>query len=513
MELAAEPPPGLALPVAFEAALACRQDQPGPALLGWLGRLPEGPLRWDRTARDRFFELLSSAGPRSWRFLSVTGVLDRAFPELGEAIHRRQTDPHELDPAGALRWPRLDRAQHLPGVSKLKNPERLFLAAVILDASDGDPSAVAVARRIVQRLDLGAAAEQAVAGLVADAELLPAAVRRADSLTEEAVLQLAVHLRSVEQAAALFLLAATGDELRPWEQQRLAELEARVRVVLAHPELTGRTAANAVEQRRNEAGRLTTDPAVRDRIAAAPRAYVLATVPSDLARQATLCEPAPRGDQVRVAVKPLGDGRWRVDVVARDRIGLLAADTHALGERGLDVLEATVATWGDGCALASFVTAADTVPDPAGIEEGVRRNIQARPPGEPLPDAVVSFDGQASPWHTVCRVEAPDRRGLLQAVTAALAAAGASVHSARVATAGGRAADVFELTDRNGEKVGPDVEEAFRRILDAGAPAPKRRRMGWPGTRGQSRNEAMSRGTTEDINTQQSGDRPEMPAS
>jgi len=513
VELAAEPPLGLALPVALEAALRCGDRQPGPALLDWLGRLPDSPLPWERNARRRFFELLSAAGPRSWRFLSVTGVLDRALPELGAAIQRRQVDPHELDPAGALRWPRLERAQALPGLSALKSPELLLLAAVVLDATDGDASAVATARRIVQRLDLGAAAEQAVAGLVADADLLPAAVRRADSLTEEAVLQLAVHLRSTEQAAALFLLTETGDAMRPWEKERLRELEARVRLTLAHPELTGRTAANAVEQRRSAASRLTTGTAVLDRIAAAPRAYVLATQPADLARQAALCEPPPRGDQVRVDVEPLAPGRWRVDVVARDRIGLLAADTDALAEESLDVLEATIATWADGCGLASFVVTAPVEPEVAALAEGVRRSVHRPRPGSSLPDAVVSFDGQASPWHTICRVEAPDRTGLLHAVTSALAASGASVHSARVTTVGGRAVDVFELTDRNGNKLTPPIEDAVRRALASGAPAARRGPARWLGFAPRSRNGTTHDGRKDDTKLKQGGHRPETPPS
>jgi len=439
-------------------------------------------------------------------------VLDRALPELGAAIHRRQLDPHELDPVGALRWPRLDRVQSMQGVADLKHPERLRLAAVILDATDGDPSAVATARRIVQRLDLGAAAEQTVAGLVADAELLPAAVRRPGSLTEEAVLQLAVHLRSQEQAAALFMLAVTGDEVRPWERARLEELRQQVQAALAHPELTGRTAANAVEQRRSSASRLTSDEAVRERILAAPRAYVLATPAPDLVRHAALCEPPPRGDHVRAVVVPSGAARWRVDVVARDRIGLLAADTQALAMQEVDVRDATIATWGDGCALASFAVVSASEPDVEGLQEQVRAGLHRPTPGVPFPDARVSFDDDASPWHTICQVEAPDRPSLLHAVTSAMAAAGASVHSARVTTTGdGRAVDIFELTDRNGQKLGPSAEDAIRRILSSGAPAPRSGARRWlPGSR---RHSSGPERVPDDTKTQQSGDRPEMPAS
>jgi [protein-PII] uridylyltransferase len=338
---------------------------------------------------------------------------------------------------------------------------------------------VVVARRVAARLDLGAGAEQAVAGLVGDAELLPAAARRLDSLGEEAVLQLAVHLRSSEQANALFLLAQ-ADDPEPWERERLRELHELLQAALAHPELTGREAANAVEQRKATARRLTQDRAVQERIVAAPRAYVLATAPADLARHAALCEPPPRGDDVRVRVEAAaGGGELRVDVVSRDRIGLLAAETLVLAEAGVDVLEATVATWGDGCALASFRTAAAVAPDAGALEGELRATLGTPAPAPPIPDATVAFDDAGSPWHTLCRVEAPDRPRLLYAITSAFAASGASVHLARVTTVGHVAVDHFELTDRNGHKLNEPVEAAIRSNLGTGVSPSRRRWAPW----------------------------------
>ncbi len=84
----------------------------------------------------------------------------------------------------------------------------LLLAALVLDAcGDESAGAVVVARRTVQRLDLGAEVEQSVAALVGDIDLMRAAVRRHDALSEESVLQIAVHLGSIEQADALYLLS------------------------------------------------------------------------------------------------------------------------------------------------------------------------------------------------------------------------------------------------------------------------------------------------------------------
>ena len=106
VELVEIPPVGDALEVALEAAVMLGdQHRPGERLVEWLGQLPPTPLRFSRVARDRFFELLAEARPRAWRFLQITGVLDRALPELGDAIARREPSALDLDPFGSLPGP------------------------------------------------------------------------------------------------------------------------------------------------------------------------------------------------------------------------------------------------------------------------------------------------------------------------------------------------------------------------------------------------------------------------
>ena len=78
-----------------------------------------------------------------------------------------------------------------------------------------------------------------------------------------------------------------------------------------------------IAQRRRDAAQLVTNQDTLERIEHAPRRYVLATAPDDLARQVLLCDPMPRPTTVRVEVTPGANG-WTVDVVARDRPGLLA---------------------------------------------------------------------------------------------------------------------------------------------------------------------------------------------
>ena len=120
----------------------------------------------------------------------------------------------------------------------------MLLAALIVDVTGLDPatSPIVVARKTCQRLDVGAATEQAVAGLVADAGLLLGAARRLDGLGEESVLQLAAHLGTPAQADALFLLTEAYVDLDTHDRARLATLRGLVTDVLSHPELVGRVA-------------------------------------------------------------------------------------------------------------------------------------------------------------------------------------------------------------------------------------------------------------------------------
>jgi UTP:GlnB (protein PII) uridylyltransferase len=63
----------------------------------------------------------------------------------------------------------------------------------------------------------------------------------------------------------------------------------------------------------------------------------------------------------------------------------------------------------------------------------------------------------------------------LHTITVGLAAAGADVHSARLVTTGGTAVDRFEVTDRNGRKLGADTKAAIVEAITGGVVAPKRR--------------------------------------
>ncbi|HEX2851111.1 MAG TPA: cation:proton antiporter [Acidimicrobiales bacterium] len=471
VDLAGTPGGHLALHLALEAARRVASARPGPTLISWLSALGDTPLPWDATARAELLELLRAGNARSWRFLETTGVLDRVLPDLAETLGRRRADASELDPGNVLRWATVEGVRALEGTPehrRLEHPDRLLLAALILDAT-GDVPSVAATRQLVKRLDLGAAAEQEVALLVADRALLHAAASRPDGLDEERVLQIASHLETPERARALYLLTLGRGGLERWVRERLDALHRDLQATLAAADLSSRDARNVAERRRIEAARLAGDASVADRLAHAPRRWLLALPAVDLVRQATLLEPLPARDAVRVAVTPTS-----VEVAARDRRGLLAHAAGVLAEARLRIDDAVTATWGDGGVVMCFGVSGPDV-DPRALEARLRSALRDRVVALPVPDAALTFDDDASPWYTLADVEAVDREGLLHALAAAFSAANVSIHSARVATVGTRAHDRFELTGERGGKLTEAEKVAVRAVFAGGSGGSRRR--------------------------------------
>jgi len=176
---------------------------------------------------------------------------------------------------------------------------------------------------------------------------------------------------------------------------------------------------------------------------------------------------------VRTAVVALDQGveigdRYRVEVACRDRRGLLASIAAGLARCGLEILDASVATWPDGGTADAFVVRAPSPPNP---EELRRSLVEARKEpvaADGVADAVVTFDDDASPWYTLCSVEAPDRPGLLHSLATAFAAAGADVHSARITTEAGTAHDRFEVTNGGGSKLSAGAQDGVTRAIRKG---------------------------------------------
>ncbi len=474
VELAAMPGDDVALSVALDAALIVSRNEPGGELLSWLASRPESAYRWRGSVLDDLLDVIERGNPRSWRFLETTGVLAAALPELADALRARQADPFTLDLLGPYRFVGFERLRGLdPGdplaveADRVVHRERLLLALLLVEATDSVGRRDAVADAVVRRLGLDAETRAAIVALLRDRGLLWAAAVRAGGLGEDAVLPLASHLDTPDRARTLYVLSALVEtERASWEQARLRDLHDLVQNALAHDELTGVEARNLLGRRRTQALAMARDDeAVRDRIARAPRPYVLRQSAAAIARHAELFTPPLRGHDVHVRATAAGGDAWWVDVAARDRHGLLAAVTGVLAAHELDVAEAIVATWADGVALESFRVRSAAKPDTERLGSAIHAAFSSELSAAPVPDAVVTFDRLASPWHTVCEVQAPDRPELLHVIATALAAAGTEVVAATIGGVEGEADDRFELVDTDGRKLNGEAEDAVRRYL------------------------------------------------
>ena len=130
---------------------------------------------------------------------------------------------------------------------------------------------------------------------------------------------------------------------------------------------------------------------------------------------------------------------YRLDTFSRGFVEILAAEqtrrlaAYGGGPLALDDLRETCERWA------------------AALRDRLATPIASTP----VPGIELAFDDEGSPWYTRCVASGSDRLGLLFALTSAFAAAGASVHAARIVTEATTAVDTFELSSsRSGGKIG-----------------------------------------------------------
>jgi Kef-type K+ transport system membrane component KefB/glycine cleavage system regulatory protein len=488
VELRAEPPPSLAPLLGLDAALACAQRRPGPRLLDWLTRAPASSPQWDEELRTKFLQLLRDGNPRSWRLLDVTGLLRVLLPDIDEALRKRQQDPFDLDPSGALRW---DEVEAVNDFVRSDDPaarlwpamdQDVALVAALARSAYRGREAAASARRLAQTIGLRTDQAAEVEFLVADRDLLPAAAARLSMGREETVLELAAHVGNRSRADALYLLAVAGTR-DPTARDGMDELWALITSALVHPELTGVAASGVVEARKEEVVRALPRipaPEARRLLDAAPRRYLLAHDPETIARHGRMLDPLPTRNEVRLHADPdLERSEWKVHVVTLDKPGTLAAIARAFAVCGIPILEASVSTWTNGAAVDVFRVAAGSDVDFGAVRDAATSLLTggSNNGGPSAIAGTLSVDNAASPWHTIVEVRAADRDGLLHRVAEAFSRAGIQIHHATARTDEGVAVDWFLVTGPDGHKLSADGENALRLVFDGKSPGrwPSRR--------------------------------------
>lgn len=467
IQLNGVPPASLTVPLALKTAALANTARPSAALLDWFAAHRNSTADWSFDDTGALTRLLRTGNPRAWRFLDVTGVLERALPEVAQAMSHRRADLGDLDPLGALRFPVVDRLDDLAPMLGVASDD-LMIAALTADvcvqADDRVDCALSLARRLVPEAEA-----TRIAAIVGDAQLLRAGTHDPNALDRGDVLQLATHLASAAHARDAYELALALGTLTRVHREVLDERLALVIEALEHPELTSGEVNNLAGARRIAAQRLIESPAAVDRLRFASNTFLLSHEPEELARQAQLVEPLPRSGSVRVAIAPMPEpDMWKIDVACRDVDGLLARLTDVLTEHGLDITSASIATWADGAVLDSFVVRTLARPSAKQLSLAFEVSLTKRLSPVAMPTLSVEFDNTALPWHTLAAVTGPDRPGALLAVSAAFASAGVVLHTARISTSNQQVNDRFALGDHIGRKLDAATMDAIRTALSTG---------------------------------------------
>jgi len=385
------------------------------------------PEPWDGRARDLLTRLLA-AGPGLlpvWETLDETDALARVLPEWervrllphASAVHRFTVDRHLVETC--IEASRLIR--------RVARPDVLMAAAVLHDIGKGgtvdhsvagEPVAVATARR------MGFTERDALlVGRLVRWHLLLAevATRRdlEDPTTVEHVAGLVGDVETLELLEVLTEADARATAPKAWTAWRaglVADLVRRVRAALlgdGSPASRGNEPDNEVE------------------------------VPDDL---------RPDAERVDVRLEEGEDGST-VTVVARDRVGLMAAVAGALAVQRVSVR--TARAWSQGELAVSVWETVETGLDRAIVRQRIEAVLSGsvdpaarlRPPRAGAPEPAVEIRQDASRSSTVLDVRVDDRPGVVYLVCQALTELGLSVRSAHVTTLGPQAVDAFYVQE------------------------------------------------------------------
>jgi [protein-PII] uridylyltransferase len=211
----------------------------------------------------------------------------------------------------------------------------------------------------------------------------------------------------------------------------------------------------------------------------APELWLRGESPDVIAGDVALCHPPLSTREVRVWCAPaLIAGALRVSVLAHDRPGLLAATTGALAHAGLSVIQAVAMTWPvRGWALQRALVADPKARSTRPVERDLLcAQLRAAVRDGPVTDVTFTpagpVDVSASPepgGRQLLCVRAPDRPGLLWAVSAWLERSNCNVLVARATPAGLQVQDTFLVDGR------PAADELARLLSDAQGPVFSRR--------------------------------------
>jgi [protein-PII] uridylyltransferase len=480
-------------------------------------------LREDHEANRLFLAILTSphAPERALRRMNEAGVLGRFVPAFGHAValmqfnmyHHYTVDEHLIRAVGILAAIERGvlRTEHPLAselIGRVVSRAVLFAGVFLHDIAKGlsgnhSEIGAETAQSLCPRWGLSEEETEAVVWLVRNHLLMSDTAQRRDISDAKTVRDFVEKVQSPDLLRMLLILTvadirAVGPGVwNAWKAQLLRDLYHEADFFMSGQTSVTRP-ARAAAAREALAVRIAAWSADEreEALASHHDNYWLSFDEAQLELHARLRAKAKRSHE-RVAFDGRVDevrGVCEITVCTPDHRGLFSQLAGAIATSGASIVEARAFTGDDSFALDVFslqgedggpfgdplritrlgrtikrAVAGESFRHPAPIRRvGARRTtvFQVRPR--------VDFDNEASATATVIEVEARDRPGFLYDLSHAIFEEGLSIASARVATYGERAMDVFYLRDAFGRKiVGPERLAALKsRLLEVLSNAP-----------------------------------------
>jgi [protein-PII] uridylyltransferase len=478
-------------------------------------------LRADPDANRTFLEILTARQDpeHALRWMSGSGVLGRFIHDFGRVVAQMQydmyhvytVDEHTLIALGILhRIESGELTEEMRLASELfpliESRRALYVALFLHDIAKGrggDHSELGAraARRLGPRLGLDDQETETVEWLVRNHLMMSHTAFRRDIEDPQTVRTFVEKVESPERLRLLLLLtcadirAVGPGRWNGWRASLLANLYYR-----AEELMSGGFGAQNWEARVKAAR-----DRVREALADWPEAdvdsfvgrgypgYWLSLDTETQARHAALVREADQSDEPLVVDTRVdtASATTEVTVVTEDHPGLFSQLSGALAAGGANIVEAKIFTLTDGLALDIFTVqdaatgeAIDSGDKLARISATIERSLWGDV--QPLRELAskraayptrarsmrvqprVLVENEVSRTHTVIEVNARDRPGLLYDVTRTLTYLGLQISSAKIATYGLRAVDVFYVKDIFGLKIthAAKLHEIRRRLTD-----------------------------------------------
>ncbi len=485
-------------------------------------------FRRDIGCRSLFMEIMRQPQgiTHALRRMNAYGVLGAYIPAFGKIVGQMQhdlfhvytVDEHTLFVVRNLRRFTVPEFRHeFPLASHLiqhvVKPERLYLAGLFHDIAKGrggDHSTLGEqdARAFCELHSLSEYDTRFVTWLVRNHLIMSWTAQRQDIMDPAVILDFAQKVGDQEHLDNLYLLTVadmrgTSPKVwNVWKDRLLSQLHAATTRVLRR----GFGKPIDIEERIGDlqqevlhilAGKNVDANLVREHWARMDNDYFLRHDAEALAWHAQKISTTNVAELPLVAARyHPGAGGTDFLVFTPDRDDLFAVITGGFDRLNLSIMDARIHTTGFGFALDTFV-ALDHAGNPvthaaqlADLEAALRAQLLAPQPGRDVKGAQlprvlrhfpiatrVGFSIAPNGQQTMMEVVAQDRPGLLYQVALALQECRARLVTAKVATYGERAEDIFYISDREGQPIAPGerqacLEDGIKQRLDQVVLAP-----------------------------------------